>query len=137
MKSQGIIFSVRKASWKMIDLSDVCRNSSFDQWFSVFFIIHLANLRSVKIVQKSVKSQRKVREFFSFWWVATLNNNFEEKWQTLTSGIFLQSVIVQKHIVVTVHYVYLIRSFLLKIHRFWTFVQYTLSRNGRKWYVPS
>ena len=41
----------------MIDLSDVCRNSSFDQWFSVFFIIHLANLRSVKIVQKSVKSQ--------------------------------------------------------------------------------
>ena len=41
----------------MINLSDVCRNSSFDQWFSVFFIIHLANLRSVKIVQKSVKSQ--------------------------------------------------------------------------------
>ena len=41
----------------MIDLSDVCRNSSFDQWFSVFFIIHLANLRSVKIVQKSLKSQ--------------------------------------------------------------------------------
>ena len=33
----------------MIDLSDVCRNSNFDQGFSVFFIIHLANLRSVKI----------------------------------------------------------------------------------------
>ena len=31
----------------MINLSDVYRNSSFDQWFSVFF----------KIVQKSVKSQ--------------------------------------------------------------------------------
>ena len=41
----------------MIDLSDVYRNISFDQWFSVFFIIHLANLRSVKIVQKSGKSQ--------------------------------------------------------------------------------
>ena len=40
----------------MIDLSDVCRNSSFDQWFPVFFIIHLANLKSVKIVQKSGKS---------------------------------------------------------------------------------
>ena len=34
-KSQGIIFSVRKVSWKMIDLRDVCTNSSFDKWFSV------------------------------------------------------------------------------------------------------
>ena len=35
----------------MTDLSDVCRNRSFDQWFfGVFFIMHLANLRSVKIV---------------------------------------------------------------------------------------
>ena len=50
----------------MMDLSDVYRNSSFDQWFSVFFIICLANIRSVKIVQKSVKSQAKVRNFFSF-----------------------------------------------------------------------
>ena len=50
----------------MIDLSGGYRNSSFDLWFSVFFIIHLANFRSVKIVQKSVKSQGKVREFFSF-----------------------------------------------------------------------
>ena len=41
----------------MIDLSDVCRNDSFEQWFPVLLIIHLANLRSVKIVQKSVKSQ--------------------------------------------------------------------------------
>ena len=41
----------------MIDLRNVCRSSSFDQWFSVFFIIHLANLKSVTIVQKSVKSQ--------------------------------------------------------------------------------
>ena len=45
----------------MIDLSNVYRNSSFDQWSSVvfFFIIHLANLRSVKIVHWS---QWKVRE---------------------------------------------------------------------------
>ena len=57
MKNQGIIFSVRKASQKNIDLSYVCRNSSFDQWLSLFFVIHLAHLRSVKIVQKSVKSQ--------------------------------------------------------------------------------
>ena len=41
--------------------------------FLVFFIIHLANLRSGKIVQKSVKSEGKDREFFSFWWVATLH----------------------------------------------------------------
>ena len=41
----------------MINLSDVCRNSSFDQWFLVFFIIHPANLRLVKIAHKSVKSQ--------------------------------------------------------------------------------
>ena len=46
----------------MIDLIDFCRNSSVDQWFSVFFIIHLANLRSVKIVLKSGKSQ----EVFQF-----------------------------------------------------------------------
>ena len=39
----------------MIDLSDICRNSTFDQRFSVFFSIHLANLRRVKIVQKSGK----------------------------------------------------------------------------------
>ena len=43
---------------KMIDFSDVCRACrSFDRWFSVFFITHLADLKSVKIVQKSVKSQ--------------------------------------------------------------------------------
>ena len=41
----------------MIDLSDIYRKSSFDQRFSVFFIFHLANLRSVKIAQKSMKSQ--------------------------------------------------------------------------------
>ena len=48
----------------MIDLGDDCRKSSFDKWFSVFFIIHLANLRSVKNDRvKSVKRQGKVREF--------------------------------------------------------------------------
>ena len=41
----------------MVDLSDVCRHGSFDHWFSGFFIIHLADLRSVKSVQKSLKSQ--------------------------------------------------------------------------------
>ena len=44
----------------MIDVSDVRRNSSFGQWsggFPSFFVIRPANLRSVKIVQKSVKSQ--------------------------------------------------------------------------------
>ena len=35
----------------MINMSDA--KSSFDQWF----FIHLANLKSVKVVQKSVKSQ--------------------------------------------------------------------------------
>ena len=55
-KSGNYIF-VRKLSRKIIDFSDICRNSSFDQWFSVVFIIHLANLGSVKIGQKSVKSQ--------------------------------------------------------------------------------
>ena len=57
----------------MIDLSDVCMNSSFDQWFSVFFIIHPAKLRSVKIVQKSVKSQ----EIFQL----LMSGNPEGKWQ--------------------------------------------------------
>ena len=49
----------------MIDLSDVCRNSCFDQWFSVFFIIHLASLRSLKIAQESVKSQEKSGNFLA------------------------------------------------------------------------
>ena len=34
--------------------------------FCSFFIIHQANSKSVKIVQRSVKSQEKVREFFRF-----------------------------------------------------------------------
>ena len=34
-KSENYIFWL-KASWKLIDLGDVCRNSTFDQWFSVF-----------------------------------------------------------------------------------------------------
>ena len=47
----------------MIDFSDVCKDRSFDQWFQCFFIIHRANLRSVKIVQKSGKRQEKVGIF--------------------------------------------------------------------------
>ena len=56
VKSQGIIFLSKKHhrndrfEWRL-------QESSFDQWFPVYFIIHCANLRSVKIVQKSVKIQ--------------------------------------------------------------------------------
>ena len=62
-KSCNYIFCQKINIKIMIDLSDVCSNSSFHQWFSgfvclfFFFIIHLANLRSVEIVQKSVRSQ--------------------------------------------------------------------------------
>ena len=63
MKSQGIIFSVRKASRKMIGLSGFAGIVVLISGFQCFFIIHLANLWSVKIVQKSVKVREKSRNF--------------------------------------------------------------------------
>ena len=47
-EKSGNYILCQESIMKVTNLSDVCRNSSFDQWFSVFFIIHLANLRSVK-----------------------------------------------------------------------------------------
>ena len=61
-EKSGNNFSVRKASFKMIDVdtlrvSDACWNCSFGRWFVFLFIIRQANSRPVKIVQRSVKSQ--------------------------------------------------------------------------------
>ena len=38
-------------------LSDACWNSSFGRWFLLFFVTDQVNSRSVKIVERSVKSQ--------------------------------------------------------------------------------
>jgi len=61
------------AKWSILYyLSDACWSSSFGQQFLFFFLTCQANSRSMNIVQRSVKCQRKFREPFRFWWVITL-----------------------------------------------------------------
>ena len=63
VKSQGIFFfSFKKASCKKVDLFYIARVTPaetiiFGQWFLFFFLL-FASLRSLKIVQRSMKSQR-------------------------------------------------------------------------------
>ena len=72
-KSQGILFSYKKARFKTIYFDTIrviqvmhAGTEVLVRGFSFILIIHLANSKSVKIVQRTVKSPEKIREHFSF-----------------------------------------------------------------------